>query len=123
VQTVVVNGRIDEQGRVLLPVSLVASDGQEVEVEATINLEFGGALAIPQDLAVEIGWRSLGGRRVIVGNQSCLMDHYIGMVAIGREPQNMVVLGTESKNVVIGQSLLAGSRLTLDFAANKIILE
>ena len=122
-QTVVVNGRIDEQGRVLLPVSLVASDGQEVEVEAALNLEFGGALAIPQELAAEIGWRSLGARRVSIGNQAALMDHYIGMIAIGREPQNMVVLGSTSKNAVIGQGLLVGTRLTLDFAANKIILE
>ncbi|MBX9877128.1 MAG: hypothetical protein K2Y22_01600 [Candidatus Obscuribacterales bacterium] len=122
-QAVVVNGRIDEEGHVLLPVSLVASDGFEVEVEAHLSLEFDGALAVDEALAQELGWRCLGARRVVVGEQTHLMDHYIGMVALGSDLQNMVVLGGISKPALIGKRLLSGRKLSLDFVSGKVVLE
>lgn len=118
-----VHGRIDEHGKVLLPISLVASDGEEIEMEAAVNLEFDGSLAIPHAIAHEIGWRCLGARRVVYGNEVRLMDHYIGMVCVGSDPKNMVVLGGLHKNAVIGLRLLAGRKLTLNFAAGTVLLE
>lgn len=116
-------GRIDEQGRVLLPVIVIASDGLELEVEATINLDFAGAMAVHQDLARRLGWRRLGARRVIAGFQTVLMDHYLGTMSMGGEPVQAVVLGGIKNSASIGQKLLAGRKLSMDFAHSTVHLE
>lgn len=118
----VVQGRIDELGRVLLPVIVIASDGVEIEVEASVSIEFDGALAVHDDLARSMGWRCLGARRVIVGMETRLMDHYIGTVSLGRDPENVVVLGGIDKPAVVGKRLMKGRSLTLDFARGEVTL-
>lgn len=118
-----IQGRIDDQGRVLLPVIVIASDGVEVEVEASVSLEFDGALAVNEELARSMGWRCLGARRVVVGFETRAVDHYIGTILIGLQPQNIVVLGGISKTAVIGQRLMSGRLLKVNFAKGEVILE
>ncbi|HEY9785295.1 MAG TPA: hypothetical protein V6D17_07835 [Candidatus Obscuribacterales bacterium] len=118
-----VRGRIDESGKVLLPIIVIASDGLEIEVEALINLEFCGALVIPEELAGSLGWRCLGARRVAVGVEIRLMHHYLGMMAIGGDPRNVVVLGGIKPQAIIGQKLMSGRKLTVDFSLGQVLLE
>ncbi|MCC6979953.1 MAG: hypothetical protein IT343_16665 [Candidatus Melainabacteria bacterium] len=118
-----VRGRIDESGKVLLPIILVASDGLEIEVEALINLQFGGAIVIPEDLTAPLGWRRLGARRVQSGSEWVRMNHYIGMMSLGGELKNVVVLGGAKAHPVLGQRLMAGRKLTVDFQQGTVILE
>lgn len=119
----VIQGRIDEAGKVLLPVIVIAADGLEVEVEAAVSLEYGGAMAINEDLAIRLGWRRLGARRVVVGFQTVLMDHYLGTMALGGEPHQVVVLGGIKTRAIIGEKFLSGRKLTLDFSRSKVVLE
>jgi len=119
----VIQGRIDEAGKVLLPVIVIAADGLEVEVEAAVSLEYGGAMAINEDLAATLGWRRLGSRRVVVGFQTVLMDHYLGTMALGGEPHQVVVLGGIKNRAIIGEKFLSGRKLTLDFSRSKVVLE
>ncbi len=119
----VIQGRIDEAGKVLLPVIVIAADGLEVEVEAAVSLEYGGAMAINEELAVRLGWRRLGSRRVVVGFQTVLMDHYLGTMALGGEPHQVVVLGGIKNRAIIGEKFLSGRKLTLDFSRSKVVLE
>ncbi len=116
-------GRIDETGRVLLPVTLMASDGFELEIEALINLEFTGALVVPESLAKSVGWRCLGARRVNMGSHVDLVHHYIGMMSLGGVPRTVVVLGSYRNIAEVGQKLLAGRRLTVDFATQQVIVQ
>lgn len=122
-QNLSIKGRIDEQGGVLLPVIIIASDGVEVEVEASVSLEFDGALAVNEELARSMGWRCLGARRAIVGFETRLVDHYIGTVLVGAHPQNVVVLGGVSKTAIIGQKLMASRRLMIDYGAGTVCLD
>lgn len=120
----VVEGRIDEQGRVLLPVIVIASDGLELEVEAALSLDFGGSMAVHEDVARRLGWRRLGARRVIYGFDTVLMDHYLGTMAlVGGEPSQCVVLGGIKAPAIIGQKLLSGKKMTLDFTHSRVLLE
>jgi len=118
-----IQGRVDDQGQVLLPVIVIASDGVEVEVEASISLEFDGALAVNEKLARSMGWRCLGARRVVVGFETRVVEHYIGTVLVGAQPQNVVVLGGISKTAIIGQRLMSGRQLKVDFARGAVVLE
>lgn len=117
-----IHGRIDEQGRVLLPVIVIASDGVELELEALVRLEFGGAMAVHEDVAKRLSWRRLGSRRVVVGFQTVVMDHYLGTIALGGEPSQFVVLGGIKYEALIGQKLLAGRELKVDFGRSTVIL-
>lgn len=119
-----VHGRIDEQGRVLLPVIVIASDGLELEVEAAISLQFHGAMAVHPDVARRLGWRRLGTRRVIIGFETVLMDHYLGTMSLGGlEPTQHVVLGGIKDSAIIGQKMLSGRKLRIDFADSRVTLE
>jgi hypothetical protein len=124
VNTTVVHGRIDEHGKVLLPVIVVAADGLELEVEATISLEFGGAMAVHEDVARRLGWRRLGSRRVVVGFETVTLDHYLGTMSLGgSEPSQYVVLGGIKDSAIIGQKMLSGRSLRIDFARSMVTLE
>lgn len=117
-------GRIDEHGRVLLPVIVIASDGLELEVEAAITLQFAGAMAVHEDVARRLGWRRLGTRRVVMGFETILMDHYLGTMSLGGiEPSQHVVLGGIKDSAIIGQKMLSGRSLRIDFADSKVTLE
>lgn len=117
-----VQGRIDEHGRVMLPVIVIASDGLELELEALVRLEFGGAMAVHEDVAKRLGWRRLGSRRVVVGFQTVLMDHYLGTISVGTEPSQFVVLGGIKYEAIIGQKLLSGRQLKIDFEHSTVML-
>lgn len=119
------HGRIDEFGRVLLPVIVIASDGLELEVEAAITLQFAGAMAVHEDVARRLGWRRLGARRVTFGFETVLMDHYLGTISLGAgiEPSQYVVLGGIKDSAIIGQKMLSGRQLRIDFADSTVLLE
>ena len=120
----VVHGRIDEHGRVLLPVIVIASDGLELEVEAAISLQFAGAMAVHPDVARRLGWRRLGTRRVVIGFETVLMDHYLGTMSLGGlEPTQHVVLGGIKDDAIIGQKMLSNRNLQIDFHNSKVTLE
>jgi predicted aspartyl protease len=106
----------------MLPVIVIASDGLELELEALVRLEFGGAMAVHEDVARRLGWRRLGSRRVVVGFQTVVMDHYVGTISIGTEPSQFVVLGGIKYEAIIGQKLLAGRQLKIDFERSTVVL-
>ncbi|HEY9793012.1 MAG TPA: hypothetical protein V6D22_21600 [Candidatus Obscuribacterales bacterium] len=118
----VIHGRIDEQGRVMLPVIVIASDGLELELEALIRLEFAGAMAVHENVARRLGWRRLGSRRTVVGFQTVIMDHYLGTISMGGEPSQYVVLGGIKYEALIGQKMLAGRELKIDFEHSTVTL-
>ena len=118
-----ITGRIDEAGRVLLPVTLMASDGFELVVDALINLEFTGAIVIPESLARSIGWRCLGARRVQIGSHVELLHHYIGLMSVGGATQTVVALGSYRNIAEVGHKLLSGRKLTVDFATQQVIVQ
>ena len=118
-----ITGRIDEAGRVLLPVTLMASDGFELIVDAIINLEFTGAIVVPEALARSIGWRCLGARRVQIGSHVELLHHYIGLMSLGGTTKTVVALGSYRNVAEVGHKLLSGRRLTVDFATQEVIVQ
>jgi hypothetical protein len=117
-----ISGRVNEQGRAVVPVIAIASDGVEIEVEAEVSLQFDGFLAMNGDLARSLGWRCLGARRVVVGFETRVVDHYIGTILLGRDLHNVVILGGIDKPAVIGQRLLAAKTFTVNFAKGDVSL-
>jgi hypothetical protein len=114
---------VDEWGKVLLPLCITAADGFELEIEALINLQFAGALFLPDNLLTTVGWRCLGARRVLNGDHIAVVSQYMGLAClVGMTPNSTIVLGG-SQDAVIGQKLLTGHKLSIDFSNGQVILE
>jgi hypothetical protein len=115
-------GKVDEHGQVLIPVTLLAADGFELELDAAVNLQYSGSLLIPELLANSIGWRCIGAARVALGEDIQILSHYLGLVALGEEPKNVMVVGGLTDRVFIGQRLLSRYTLSVDFSQGKVVL-
>jgi len=116
----VVKGRVDEYGTPLVPITVVASDGFELELEASINLRFTGFLVIPDALAAAIGLRNLGARRVHVGTDTKILSQFLGLVSFGGKHDAISILGGFENKTIIGKRLLTGRRLTIDFSTGEV---
>jgi len=116
----IVRGRIDEHGTPLVPITIIASDGFELELEASINLRFTGFLIMPEALAGAIGLRNLGARRISVGTETKVLSHFLGLVAFGGKHDAISILGGYEEKTIIGKRLLAGRRLTIDFSTGEV---
>jgi predicted aspartyl protease len=116
----VVRGRVDEYGTPLVPITIVASDGFELELEASINLRFTGFMVIPEALAAAIGLRNLGARRVVVGTETKVLPHFLGLISFAGKHDSISILGGYDNKTVIGKRLLTGRRLTIDFFTGEV---
>jgi predicted aspartyl protease len=116
----IVRGRIDEYGNPLVPLTIIASDGFELELEASINLRFTGFLMMPEALAGAIGLRNLGARRINVGTEMKVLSHFLGLVSFGGKHDAISILGGYEDKTIIGKRLLAGRRLTIDFSTGEV---
>jgi len=116
----IVRGRVDEYGTPLVPITIVASDGFELELEASINLRFSGFLVMPEPLAAAIGLRNLGARRVNVGTETKVLSHFLGLVSFGGKHDSISILGGYENKTIIGKRLLTGRRLTIDFFTGEV---
>ncbi|MBY0356466.1 MAG: hypothetical protein K2W82_00575 [Candidatus Obscuribacterales bacterium] len=119
----IILGKINEHGQAMLPVTVIAADGLEVEIESLVSLQYNGAMAVSEELARRLGWRKLGARRVRIGFQSVIMDHYLGTLLVNGEPFQTVILGGTKAEAMIGQKFLSDKKMTLDFTNNLITLE
>lgn len=119
----IILGKINEHGQAMLPVTVIAADGLEVEIESLVSLQYNGAMAICEELARRLGWRKLGARRVRIGFQSVIMDHYLGTLLVNGEPFQTVILGGTKSEALVGQKFFSDKKLTLDFTNNLITLE
>jgi predicted aspartyl protease len=116
----IVRGRVDEYGNPLVPLTIIASDGFELELEASINLRFTGFLVMPEALAGAIGLRNLGARRINVGTEMKVLSHFLGLVSFGGKHDAISILGGYEDKTIIGKRLLAGRRLTIDFSTGEV---
>jgi len=116
----IVKGRVDVYGTPLLPITVVASDGFELELEASINLRFTGFLVMPDPLAAAIGLRNLGARRVQIASDTKILSQFLGVVSFGGKHDSISILGGFENQTIIGKRLLAGRRLTIDFSTGEV---
>jgi clan AA aspartic protease len=119
-----VTGRVDGQLRALIRVPLAATpDGPRSEVEAWIDTAFNGGLTLPRSMAAALGLPPemsteavlADGRLVELEMFGCYLDWFGGTY------RTQVVAG-DAAHPLLGTQLLAGRRLTIDYAAGTVEL-
>lgn len=102
----------------MVPVELIASDGQIHVVEAVLDTGFDGELTLPREIIQRLGIplyddyvsRLADGRDIKVSG-------YEGQVMWHGRPRNILVLETEG-DPLLGMYLLWRNRITIDNYAN-----
>lgn len=117
-------GRVDGQLRALLRGPLSASaGGQRTEVEAWVDTAFNGGLTLSRAVAVVLGLHQdavseavlADGSRIALESFGCHLDWFGATYRI--QP-----VATDGAHPLLGTQLLAGRRLTIDYAAGTVEL-
>ena len=119
------NGFVDDQLRALLPVPVSASsDGNRTEILAWIDTAFNGGLAIPRNLAVELGLVEVSyveailadGKSVELPLFRCIIDWF------GNRYETEIA-ASEGKFALLGTMLLADRELHIDYKARTVEIQ
>ncbi len=119
------NGRVDDQLRALLPVSVsVSLDGNRTEILAWIDTAFNGGLTIPRNLAADLGLAEVSyveailadGKTVELPLFRCIIDWF------GNRYETEVA-ASDGKFALLGTMLLADRDLHIDYKARTVELQ
>lgn len=117
-------GRVDDQLRALVRVPLAASPGDpRTDVEAWVDTAFNGGLTLPRSVAAGLGLPPgvssdavlADGSRVELESFVCHLDWFGGTY-------RTQAVATDGAYPLLGTQLLAGRRLTIDYAAGTVEL-
>jgi len=121
---VLVTGRVDGQLRALLRVTVAASaDGPRTEVEAWVDTAFNGGLTLPRSVAAGLGLPQDAASEALLadGSRVALEAFGCGLDWFGATYRVQAVT-TDGVFPLLGTQLLAGRRLTVDYAAGTVEL-
>jgi len=118
-------GFVDDQLRALLPVPVSASlDGNRTEIPAWIDTAFNGGLAIPRDMAADLGLVEASHVEAILADGNtvqlplfrCIIDWF------GNRYETEVA-GSDGKFALLGTLLLADRDLHIDYKSKTAELQ
>lgn len=118
-------GFVDDQLRALLPVPVSASlDGDRTEILAWIDTAFNGGLAIPRNLAIDLGLVEVSyveailadGKTVELPLFRCIIDWFGSCF-------ETEIAASEGKFALLGTTLLANRNLHVDYKARTVELQ
>ena len=107
-------GRVNAENEAVVYIQVLGPAGQVVPVEAAIDTGYNGFLTLPMSLIRDLDLPFKGTARATLGDgNEVRMDLFLAAVAWEEEPCEVLVLASEGR-VLLGMSMLAGSRVTLD---------
>lgn len=117
-----IEGRVNEAPEPLITLRLVGGVAGDVEVECVVDTGFTGSLVLPRAVVDQLGlpivtheeFRMVGGVRDSA-DIALAQVHWLG------EVRRVDVIVKEA--YLVGAALLAGTRLTVDYAAGTVLIE
>ena len=111
-------GRIRADREAVIELEIVGSNHSET-VEVVIDTGFTGFLMLPVDLINRLGLQLIGSRRAILGDGSPVsFNLYLAKIVWQGETREVPTLGAKHDGVLLGMSLLSGSRTILEVVPN-----
>jgi len=109
-----VNGRVDADLQIWLPVELVDISGTSHSVEAVLDTGFDGSLSLPRQMLDRLGWEpDLPVNVTMANGQSAVWDTWEGSVIWHTRSRDILVFEVEQAPL-LGMELMSGSRLTVE---------
>lgn len=107
-------GRVTGEKEATVQVEVLGPAGQSALVEAAIDTGYDGFLTLSAPLIRSLDLPFAGtARAMLADGNEVRMDLFLAAVMWEEEPCEVLVLGSEG-GVLLGMSMLSGSRMTLD---------
>lgn len=116
-----ISGTVTELLDAVLSLLVRGDDGQSQQVEAVIDTGFSGELTLPHSLVESLGLPWLCRQEgVLADGQLHTFDVYSATLVWGNDER---IVEVESADIepLVGMSLLAGNRLTIEVCADGIV--
>ncbi len=119
-----IQGEFNSRGELFFEIGLLSADGDIIPVMALLDTGFTGWLAIDNQDAESLGWRSYNYTRDMqTARGEERLNLYEGKVVIEEEEFTIDVLGgNELANILLGVFLLRRKRLVVDFPMGVLTL-
>ena len=118
------NGFFGDEDALLFEISLIASDGLELPVDAMLDTGFSYFLAINDQDIDALGWERLREQTMRTARGDVKFDIYIGKVIFGGQELDIPVhVGKDLSEVLLGRQWLTNRRLVVDRNKNELTLE
>jgi clan AA aspartic protease len=116
-------GFFGDEDTLLFEISLIASDGLELPVDAMFDTGFSYWLAINDQDVDALGWERLREQTMRTARGDIKFDIYIGKVKFdGQELDIPVHIGKDLSEVLLGRQWLKNKRLIVDMALEVLTL-
>jgi len=116
-----ITGVVTSDWEAVVSVQVRGIDGGGEVVDAVLDTGFNGFLALPVSLVSQLRLPFAGTTRVTLGDGSEVhLDMFEAMVNWDNREQNVVVLRAEG-GALVGMSLLAGYRVTLEVEEGGVV--
>ena len=111
-------GKIRTDQEAVIELEIVGLNHREL-VEVVIDTGFTGFLMLPADLIKRLGLQLIGNRRAILGDGSRVsFDLYLAKVVWHDKIRAIPALEAKHDGVLLGMSMLSGSRAVLEVVPN-----
>ena len=118
------NGFLGEEDSLLFEISLIASDGLELPVDAMLDTGFSDFLAINDQDIDALGWEHLREQIMRTARGDVKFNIYIGKVIFGGQEYDIPVhVGKDLSEVLLGRQWLQSKRLVVDIPSSVLTLE
>jgi clan AA aspartic protease len=98
----------------LILLTVRAACGDEIEIEAVIDMGFTGTLTLPPAVVAELGltWKTVG-KGTLADGSECALDVYNATVLWDGQPKKLLVMEADATPLV-GMTLMFGYLLTAE---------
>ncbi len=118
-----ISGFYGDEDALLFEISLIASDGLELSVDAMFDTGFSYWLAINEQDIDALGWVRLREQTMLTARGNFKFDIYAGKVEIGGSEYDIPIhVGKDLTEVLIGCQWLTARRLVVDMPSGILTL-
>ena len=109
-------GRVNSRDEPIVRISLLSSTNRSQSHFAVIDTGFNGTLSLPESLIQRLGWRWIGHESYEIATGDVVREKvYVGRIRWLGRAQEVDVVASHAKDILIGTRLLEGRQLSIDF--------
>src|SRR6266704_6406860 len=109
-------GIVNSRSEPVVRISLLSSTNRSQSHSAVVDTGFNGTLSLPESLIQRLGWRWIGHESYEIATGDVVREKvFVGRVRWMRQIQEVDVVASHAKDILIGTRLLEGCRLVIDF--------
>jgi clan AA aspartic protease len=115
-----IRGRVNSQEEPEVSISLLV-DGKHLKQKAIIDTGFNGYLSVPLSLVKD--WYFFGYEKYEIATGDIVEQKvYLGKIIWNQKIQDVYVVASHAKDILIGTKLLRSNKLIVDFPKRKVVI-